>query len=101
MQSKIWENKKIGSVLGDMSRFSIEEKQAVEHQKMMGVLVDAGWAVGRWTGAWGKLLKTSHITLYDLERLVRHAQSLSSFCPRGFVRNRLQNKDWHKFDLPK
>lgn len=98
---KIWENRKIGSML-DMSRFSIEEKQAVDQQTMMGMIDQQGWLQKRWMGVWGKLIKDSHITPYDLDRLVRYAVSRSDkFHPRGFVRNRLRDRDWHKYDLPK
>lgn len=78
-----------------MDRFTVSEKTEVEHQAMMGLLVEAGYAVGRWQGMWGKLLKQSDINHIDLKRLMDIKPS--GYDHRGFVRNRLQKKDWIKF----
>ena len=46
---------------------------------------------------WAKLIKQSGINDIDLERLISKASALKDYCPRGFVRNRLQKKDWLKY----
>lgn len=79
-----------------------ETKAVVEHQDMMGMVVNEGYATGRWVASWGKWIKSSGVTSYQLERLIQKAKSLEaqkkvSAC--GFVRNRLQKKDWHKWEI--
>lgn len=73
-----------------------ETKAHCEHQDMMGMLKDAGFAVGKWQGMWARLLKSSRINYYDLERLM-NVKVPKEYSKRGFVRNRLQNRDWVKF----
>ena len=63
---------------------------------MMGLLVDAGYAVDRWKGMWGKLLKSSKINEIDLKRLLA-VPLPETYNKRGFVRNRLQRGDWVEY----
>jgi hypothetical protein len=79
-----------------------ETKAVVQHQELMGIVVGEGYAVGRWVGSWGKWIKSSGINVYQMEKLIRKAKSLEAqkkvqAC--GFVRNRLQKKDWHKWEI--
>ena len=65
-------------------------------------IVSGRYANGRWVGAWAKWIKDANISLYQLDKLVHVAESLerkgkANAC--GFVRNRLQNKDWHKWGI--
>lgn len=73
--------------------FTIQEKKEVEHQAMMGRLVKEGYAVGRYVGMWGKLVKSSGVTDFQLEKLIKKARTLKDYSPCGFVRNRLQTKN--------
>ena len=100
MTEKIWSQKNASSLFSNRT-FTVEAKQEVAHQTMMGMVIAEGWAPKRYQGLWGRWIKASGITPYDLERLIAYAKSLEDFCPRGFTRNRLKKGDWHKFDLPK
>ena len=98
---KQFEQKNIAALLANR-QLSKATDSVVQHQEMMGRIKEAGWLTPKWTGAWGQYIKSSKITDYDLERLIRYAQAHAHlFDARGFVRNRLQDKDWHKYDLPK
>jgi hypothetical protein len=81
--------------------FDITDRAAVEHQEKMAIVANK-YANGRWVGAWAKWIKGSNISLYQLDKLVVFADSLerqgkANAC--GFVRNRLQKKDWHKWGI--
>jgi len=79
-----------------------ETKASVEHQELMGMVVDAGFAKGRWVASWGKWIKASGINTFQMEKLIRKAFALErskSINACGFTRNRLQRKDWHKWEI--
>ena len=81
--------------------FQIIDRVTIEHQEKMAI-VAGKYANGRWVGAWAKWIKDSNISLYQLDKLVLTAESLerqgkADAC--GFVRNRLQKKDWHKWGI--
>ena len=76
--------------------FTILEKVPAQHRAMMGILVDVGYAKGRYQGMWAKLLKESGINDIDLKRLLA-VTIPKEYSKRGFVRNRLQNRDWAKY----
>ena len=69
---KIWEQKKIGSVLGDMSRFSVEEKQKHEFEHYVDLT--------------SKLIKRSYIQTFrmvenwPLEKIIRHYELCTKHC---------------------
>ena len=66
----------------------------VEHQAMMGLVVKEKWAVGQYLGMWGKLIKDSKVNEYQLRDLIDDANILKYYSPRGYVRNRLSDKDF-------
>ena len=82
---------------------SIKPKKSItkacsEHQAMMERVIKAGFATTKRTESmWAGWIKYSAINDIDLERTISKAQSLVGYSPRGFVRNRLQNRDWYKF----
>ena len=86
-----------GEVAKDIKPRKPTTKARCPHQEMMGMVKDAGWAVGGWVGAWAKFIKQSGINSFDLEKLIKKAKTLKDYSPRGFVRNRLQKKDWVKY----
>jgi hypothetical protein len=76
-------------------------KPIVEHHQKMAMVLNR-YATGDWIGAWGKWIKDSKITLYQLDKLIEYAEGLerkgkANAC--GFIRNRLQNKDWHRWGI--
>lgn len=82
-------------------KLKITEKPGTEHQEMMAI-VASKYAKDRWIGAWAKWIKDSHVSLYQLEKLIALAEELerkkkANAC--GFVRNRLQNKDWPRWGI--
>lgn len=98
MTTKTHETKHISQLLDK----KFEKSSEVEHQAMMKMVIDEGYAPKSYQPAWGKWIKDSEISQYDLDRVIRLARTLQNkYCPRGFVRKRLINKDWHKFNLPK
>lgn len=72
-------------------------KAKCEHQQMMELVINAGYAPKKYQAMWGKLIKKSGINDIDLQRLITVAESLNGYCPRGFVRNRLRDGDWRKY----
>lgn len=73
-------------------------KAKVEHQDLMGQVIDAGYAPKKYQPRWGKWLKDSNINLIDLKRLIGVAKKLpKNYSQAGFIRNRLINKDWVKY----
>ncbi|MEJ8568857.1 hypothetical protein [Elongatibacter sediminis] len=76
--------------------FTIEEKIPARHRAMMGLLVNIGYAKDKYQGMWAKLLKESGINDIDLKRLL-DLSIPKEYSKRGFVRNRLQNRDWSKY----
>ncbi len=70
-------------------------KARCQHQHMMEMVIKAGFApTMRYQGMWARVIKNSGINDIDLKRLIEKSQLLDNYCPRGFVRNRLQKKDW-------
>ena len=85
-----------GDIVKDIKPRKRTTKARCPHQEMMGMVKAEGWAVGRWVGAWAKLIKQSGINFFDLRRIIEKSKTLQDYSPRGFVRNRLQKKDWVK-----
>lgn len=81
----------------DHLNLTIDKKNAeVSHQRMMKLIIDAGWGDKRYLGVWGKIIKSSCIHPDALEKLIRMAHS-SGYNARGWCRNRLQNNDWRSW----
>ena len=81
--------------------FELSDRATFEHQEKMAI-VAGKFASGRWVGAWAKWIKDSSISLYQLDKLVLIAECLErrgKANARGFVRNRLQKKNWHKWGI--
>ncbi len=76
--------------------FTIDKKVPAQHRVMMGILVNVGYAKDKYQGMWAKLLKESGINDIDLKRLLA-VTIPKEYSKRGFVRNRLQNRDWAKY----
>jgi len=72
-------------------------KACCAHQAMMGMVITAGFAPKKFQPMWARLIKQSGISDLDLQRLIAIAHQLNGYCPRGFVRNRLRDKDWIKY----
>ena len=87
----------IGEIAKNIKPKKPTTKAKCEHQDMMGLVKQEGWTGGRWAGAWGRLIKDSRIGFNDLERLIGIANNLKGFSPRGFVRNRLNDRDWIQY----
>ena len=68
------------------------QKKEVEHQAMMGLVIEEGYAKGVYLGLWGRIIKESKITEFQLKKLIQKANTLTDYSSRGYVRNRLQDK---------
>lgn len=86
-----------GDLVKDFKPRKCTTKARCPHQEMIGLIKAEGWAAGGWVGAWARLIKQSKINFIDLRRLVDKAKTLKGYEPRGFVRNRLINRDWVKY----
>ena len=71
-------------------------KAKCEHQEMMELVINAGYAPKKYQPRWAKWIKQSGINVLDLQRLITIAESLTGYSPKGFVRNRLIDRDWRK-----
>jgi len=72
-------------------------KARCAHQAMMEMVIIAGFAPKQFQPMWARLIKQSGINDLDLQRLIVVARKLNGYCPRGFVRNRLRDKDWLRY----
>ena len=85
--SSLFENKKIEKT-----------KARCQHQELMELVINAGYAPKKFQPRWAKWLKQSGINSIDLKRLIEVAKKLpADYSPAGFVRNRLLAQDWVKY----
>lgn len=109
---KIWEQKKVGSVLGDMSRFSVEEKkQAHALQRIIETLEEVGifrsddeeWGAMYWRSVLKQTIKRRKCTYEELEvvigkdaggecyGLLKQMRDLpAKYAKYGWIRNQLK-----------
>lgn len=92
--------------LGKLPDFKVVEREETRQNVCMDLLIKNGFTSNakgdKWRGMWAKLVKNSGVQPFQLEKIINvgaRLERLGKAQGRGFTRNRLQNKDWHKYEI--